>query len=99
MGGSSSIFYGKKIFNDVTLTSFEFTANDLEQKNDSGTNGELPAEDDLILNIPDGCFYRVIEIKNADTPEEIKIVCSRLTISGGTSNEKIGNSDIILKMP
>ena len=68
MGGNSGIHYGKyqpeeEISDEVT--DFEFTSNDLEKPD------EIPNVNDLILNIPDGCFYRVIEdvykLRNTNT--------------------------------
>ena len=77
MGGNSGIHYGKyqpeeEISDEVT--DFEFTSNDLEKPD------EIPNVNDLILNIPDGCFYRVIEVSEKDG--ETIIYVRRLTIAG-----------------
>lgn len=81
MGGNSGIYYGKKNFGEVDegQTQFTFEASDLEI-NDEGTNITIPNVDDLILNIPDGCFYRVIEIIGSG--ENAIITAEQLTIAG-----------------
>ena len=61
MGGNSSIYYGTRNFTDDEiygdLTDFNFFGyvKDLDEKD------LFPHADDLILNEPDGGFYRVIE--------------------------------------
>lgn len=74
MGGTSGVYYGKrhltddeKYGNDVL---FKFYPSDID-----GTN--LPTVDDLILNIPDGGFYRVLDSSPA------LIETQRLMIAGG----------------
>ena len=78
MGGNSGIYYGSRELSDeekedVELTTFVFSTDDIE-------NGEVPNVDDLILNIPDGCFYRVTYID-----ENKMITTSKLTIAGSGS--------------
>lgn len=74
MGGSSGVFYGTKILTDEEKFGdqviFSFLHDDID-------GDELPAPDDLILNIPDGGFYRVLEVSDVD------IQAQRIAISGG----------------
>jgi hypothetical protein len=76
MGGNSSIYYGTRtmtedeIYGDDTEFDFLGYIKDLEE------NDLHPHVDDLILNEPDGGFYRVIE----STPE--KITGKRIAVSG-----------------
>lgn len=87
MGGNSGIYYGTKDFGkDIPddQTEFEFSPDDLEinQNEDSLT---VPNIDDMILNIPDGCFYRVISIETDENTEETVIKTEKLTIAGSGS--------------
>ena len=74
MGGSSGVFYGTKVLTDEEKFGdqviFSFLPEDID-------GDELPASDDLILNMPDGGFYRVLEVNNVD------IQTQRIAISGG----------------
>ena len=74
MGGSSGVFYGTKILTDEEKFGdqviFSFLHDDID-------GDELPAPDDLILNMPDGGFYRVLEVNDVD------IQAQRIAISGG----------------
>lgn len=82
MGGNSGIYYGSKNFGDSVdegQTQFTFEHLDLEINN-SSDKISLPNIDDLILNIPDGCFYRVIEIEGSGT--DAVITTEKLTIAG-----------------
>ena len=76
MGGSSGVFYGNKYLTDEEKYGdqviFYFLHTDID-------GNSLPAIDDLILNIPDGGFYRVLEVTDTD------IQTQRLAISGGGS--------------
>lgn len=76
MGGSSGVFYGTKILTDEEKFGdqviFSFLHDDID-------GDELPASDDLILNMPDGGFYRVLEVNDVD------IQAQRIAISGGGS--------------
>lgn len=76
MGGSSGVFYGNKYLTDEEKYGdqiiFYFLHTDID-------GNSLPAIDDLILNIPDGGFYRVLEINSTD------IQAQRIAISGGGS--------------
>ena len=84
MGGNSGIYYGTKDFGkDIPddQTEFEFDPSDLEV-NQNGDSLTIPNIDDMILNIPDGCFYRVISIETNEDTEEIIIKTEKLTIAG-----------------
>lgn len=74
MGGSSGVFYGTKILTDEEKFGdqiiFSFLHDDID-------GDELPTPDDLILNMPDGGFYRVLEVNDVD------IQAQRIAISGG----------------
>ena len=75
MGGTSGIYYGQRIFTedetDTEEISFIFTKSEIE-------GSEIPNINDLILNIPDGGFYRVKNVYN----EEITV--ERIAIAGGS---------------
>ena len=82
MGGNSGIFYGQMTLQDTpddNQKEFTFTLSDLEVNNDTETL-TIPNIDDLILNIPDGCFYRVSEIDGEG--EDASILTNKLTIAG-----------------
>lgn len=84
MGGNSGIYYGTKDFGkDIPddQTEFEFNPSDLEVNQD-GDSLTIPNIDDMILNIPDGCFYRVISIETNEDTKEIIIKTEKLTIAG-----------------
>ena len=74
MGGSSGVYYGTRQLTDDEKYGdqvfFSFTPEEID-------GGIVPANDDLILNIPDGGFYRVLEVSNTD------IQTQRLMIAGG----------------
>lgn len=77
VGGSSSIFYGKYPMSDDEKygTNVFFTFSMTEHI--EGEN--VPGVDSLILNIPDGGFYRVLNV-DGDS-----IAVERLAMSGGGS--------------
>jgi hypothetical protein len=82
MGGNSGIYYGRMVLEetpDSGQKEFTFSAFDIEG-NDDPTSLTIPNIDDLILNIPDGCFYRVSSIDETD--EGIFILTEKLTIAG-----------------
>lgn len=84
MGGNSGVYYGKMALSetpDENQKEFSFKTTDLEI-NDNSDSITIPNIDDLILNIPDGCFYRVFEIEKNDNTD-IKINTIKLTIAGG----------------
>lgn len=86
MGGSSGVFYGTKVLTDEEKFGDQVIFSFLHENIDGD---ELPATDDLILNIPDGGFYRVLEVNDID------IQAQRIAVSGsgggsgpsGPSNE------------
>ena len=74
VGGSSSIFYGTRNLTDDEKYGdqvyFTFTEDDIE-------GDDMPSENSLILNAPDGGFYRVVEVEGGS------ITTQRLAIAGG----------------
>ena len=74
IGGSSGVYYGERPLSDDELYGDEIFFSFLPGHID-GDN--LPAVDDLILNIPDGGFYRVLNVG------EDEISTQRIAISGG----------------
>lgn len=83
MGGNSGVYYGKLEHEDVVpegQVEFEFTLYDIEG-NDDPSRLNIPNKDDLILNIPDGCFYRVMSING--TGYDTVVATEKLTIAGG----------------
>ena len=81
MGGNSGIYYGTRQlsedekYGDEVL--FIFLTEQIEGE-------QIPVPDDLILNLPDGGFYRVLDIN------ENEIFTRRLAIAGGGGG---GSSD------
>ena len=98
MGGSSGVYYANRSLSDEEKYGdevfFTFYASHIDGKN-------LPAVDDLILNIPDGGFYRVLEIQG----EEISTQRIAISGSGGgpggpsTGNENVGTLNILYITP
>lgn len=84
MGGNSSVYYGVRTMSEDEIygdnTEFDF----LGYIKDLNENDLHPHVDDLILNEPDGGFYRVIE----STPE--KIIGKRIAVSGTGSGGGTG---------
>ena len=84
MGGNSSVYYGARTMSEDEIygdnTEFDF----LGYIKDLNENDLHPHVDDLILNEPDGGFYRVIE----STPE--KIIGKRIAVSGTGSGGGTG---------
>ena len=81
IGGNSSIYYGKMVAAETPeegQTLFDFSLDDIDGNEElvMGESYKIPNVDDLILNIPDGCFYRVLAI--SDTT----ITTKKLTIAG-----------------
>ncbi len=94
MGGNSGVYYGKLEHEDVIpegQTEFDFTLYDIEG-NDDPSRLNIPNKDDLILNIPDGCFYRVMSISG--TGYETIITTEKLTIAGGGGSGTDDPSDL-----
>lgn len=102
MGGNSNIFYGMMELEDTPdegQTEFTFTIFDIDGNSDiTDGNYIIPNINDLILNIPDGCFYRVIDLDG--TGEDIEIYTTKLTIagSGGGNNTPDGDDSNSGKM-
>lgn len=99
-GGTSGIHYANKVFDkELEVENFIFSLFDIEGNEDGSTNLTIPKINDLILNIPDGSFYRVLEVNSIDD----EIICSRLTIAGsgggGNVDENIGKSKLTRLTP
>ena len=94
MGGNSGVYYGKLEHEDIIpegQTEFEFTLYDIEG-NDDPSRLNIPNKDDLILNIPDGCFYRVMSING--TGYDTIVATEKLTIAGGGGGGTDDPSDL-----
>ena len=93
MGGNSGVYYVKMILQetpDENQKEFEFSVYDLEINSEDSDSINIPNTNDLILNIPDGCFYRVTDISEG---KEIIITTEKLTIAGsGGGNSTSGPS-------
>lgn len=76
MGGNSGVFYANK---DATVEITSFSPEDFDNYNASSFVG--PSVDDLVLNLKDGCFYRVIEV--AETEDTKTYMVLKLTVAGG----------------
>lgn len=86
MGGNSGIYYGQRFPEEGETDSenidFKFILDTEIEGN------EIPNVDDLILNIPDGCFYRVGTVNQADN----YLIAEKITISGNGGNSNISGS-------
>lgn len=84
MGGTSGIYYGKRQLTDDEKygddSFFTFYPTDID-------SNIIPTVDDLILNIPDGGFYRVLDA----SPTIIET--QRLVIAGGGGSGGNGNNN------
>ena len=84
MGGNSGIYYGDRVITDEEkdseITTFVFTSDEIEGE-------QTPNVDDLILNIPDGCFYRIIYVGDSGN-----VTGERLTIAGSGSSSGPGGT-------
>ena len=84
-GGNSGIFYGNRQLTDDEKYGeevfFSFTPEEID-------GNSIPAIDDLILNIPDGGFYRVLGVSNQD------IQTQRLVIAGGGGSGGSGSGPV-----
>lgn len=93
MGGNSGIYYGQMKLSeepDSGQTEFTFDIYDLEKNQETDTL-IIPNVDDLILNIPDGCFYRVVAIEGKD--EDASITTEKLTIAGSGGSGSGGSAN------
>jgi hypothetical protein len=84
MGGTSGIYYGKKQLTDDEKYGdqvlFIFDPAEID-------SSHIPTVDDLILNIPDGGFYRVLNSSPA------AIEAQRLMIAGGGGGSNVGGNE------
>ena len=73
MGGNSGIYYGDRSFSEdetgTEQTDFTFTSAEIQ-------GNLMPQVDDLILNVPTGEFFRVIDVY------EDQLIGRRLTVAG-----------------
>ena len=94
MGGSSGIFYGNMTLEEEPSegqTEFTFTLDQIEG-NEDPSRLNIPNVDDLILNIPDGCFYRVTLLEGEGL--ETVINTEKLTIAGSGGSSEGGDEDL-----
>jgi hypothetical protein len=61
MGGTSGVYYGNRILTDDEKYGDQSFFSFLPEEIDGD---DIPAPDDLILNLPDGGFYRILAIEN-----------------------------------
>lgn len=99
MGGNSTFYYGKMIFSETPDEGqIEFTfniQNDLEINTDITENLVTPNIGDLIINIPDGGFYKVVESLDNETLLTHRIAISG-TGGGGNSGGDITTGRLVL---
>ena len=72
MGGNSGIYYASLEL-DENATTADFTLDNID-------GNDMPSVNDLILNITDGCFFRVLQIKEGNI-----IHATKLTVAGNGS--------------
>lgn len=92
MGGSSdipaangtNIYYGKKEFEKDT-EKYIFSIDDLDN------NSTIPEVNNLILNIPDGSFYRIVEILEDGTYDTLRLMVAG---SGGGGSSIAGQASV-----
>ena len=75
MGGSSGVFYANK---DASVEITSFSSEEFDNYNASTFVG--PSVDDLILNLKDGCFYRVTEVAEVEGQKIYMVL--KLTVAG-----------------
>lgn len=75
MGGNSGIFYANK---DASVEITSFSPEEFDNYDASTFVG--PSVDDLILNLKDGCFYRVTEV--AEIEDQKIYMVLKLTVAG-----------------
>ena len=73
-GSNSGIYYA-----NYTPTDAEKLEDEINIPIGAIEGGEYPEEDDLIINLGDNCFYRVIKVQRAFQ----NVLCRRLTVAGG----------------
>lgn len=90
MGGNSGVFYANK---DATVEITSFSPEDFDNYNASSFVG--PSVDDLVLNLKDGCFYRVTEV--AETEDTKTYMVLKLTVAGsGDGSSSLAKSISLL---
>lgn len=78
MGGSSGIYFGVRQITEEEQTASRIVFMVSDDATISQIEGsDMPNVDDLVLNAPDGCFYRVTDILGPDSFEG-----TRLTVAG-----------------
>ena len=87
--GNSGIYYANK-----TLTDDEKLDSDIIFPIDIIEGDNYPQKDDLVINVPEGSFYRVI----LSSPLTSSITATRLTISGGGGGVATLEEDIALRV-
>ena len=87
--GNSGIYYANK-----SLTNDEKLETEIIFRIDEIEGGIYPVKDDLIVNVPEGSFYRVIE----PSPHFSSVTAERLTISGGGGSSSTLAEDIDLML-
>ena len=95
MGGNSGIYYGRMEHYetpDEGQKEFDFSPEQIEGNEDID-NYIIPNENDLIFNIPDNSFYRVMSIEE-DVEGALVIHTTLLTIAGGGSGGGSGDSTV-----
>lgn len=85
--GNSGIYYANR-----TLTTEEKLETEITFRIDEIEGGIYPTVDDLIVNVPEGSFYRVTE----PSPQTSSVIAERLTISGGGGSTSTLAEDIDL---
>ena len=88
-GGNSGIYYANK-----TLTDEEKLLDEITFPIDAIEGSEYPQKDDLIVNIPEGSFYRVV----LPSPLTSDVKAIRLTIAGGGGGVATLEEDISLRV-
>ena len=87
--GNSGIFYANK-----TLSDDEKLEDLIIFPIDTIEGGNYPQKDDIIINVPEGSFYRVIN----PSPLTSSVEASRLTIAGGGGGTSTLEEDISLRV-
>lgn len=88
-GGNSGIYYANK-----TLSDEEKLLDEITFPIDAIEGSEYPQKDDLIVNIPEGSFYRVV----LPSPLTSDVKAVRLTIAGGGGGVATLEEDISLRV-
>ena len=84
MGGNSGIYYGRMQLDytpEENEKEFDFSPDEIEGNEEE--NIIIPNVNDLIFNIPDNSFYRVLEVERDSENIVLSIHTRLLTIAGG----------------